>query len=163
MLKQWLVIAAVGTFATVALTMTSGARGVFGTSAPEPLPLYVCDELTAEFAAQGWLSDARPDDYVDRYQLVSDPAGTCRHPDVRAAAGYDDGAAPACYLMRAIGKGEPDVPLACDVEDGAGSTARLDCSGFGVRLSAAAPGDFSLSLADSGAGARTSRGTCSGL
>ena len=170
MWKQSFALSAVGTF--VFLTMSVDARQIPATIpdfASQAAPASVlCEEDTAELRTGDWLGAERAQDLLQQYVLVSDPAWTCRHPDVASAAGYET-PGHRCYKLREIGTGEVDVPLACterfdgDPKLGAG-VASLRCTGWNYRVAAMVEGGFHLTLAAPQEDmTRTSVGSCRAL
>lgn len=111
------------------------------------------------------ISGSTRPDFTDQFALVSDPADTCLHPDVRAAAGYENTQG-SCYVLRAIGAGVADHPLSCieshsgDPAEGA-PVASLRCSGWQMRVNAQVGGGFSTHLdAEAEGFTRSGHGTC---
>lgn len=155
--------------AFVSLTMSVDARqqapdGDELTRSVPPTALY-CEEQSATLRDSDTLFATSRSDFTERYALLSDPAATCRNPDVQTAADYErtDG---SCYLLRAIGSGEPDKPLSCierhsgDPSEGA-PVASLRCTGWDLRVSALVDGGFSTNreVAEEGF-LRSSHGNC---
>ncbi|MEM6973913.1 MAG: hypothetical protein AAF577_14020 [Pseudomonadota bacterium] len=124
----------------------------------------VCEEQSASVGQGDWIFGSRRDPVNDIYALVSDPAETCLHPDVRAAAGYDPSKS-SCYVMRRIGTGDADLPMACTErhEGGEDGVTALQCSGWETHVTAMVDGGFSLTIGSNVETARQSRGVCNAM
>jgi len=158
--------------AFVSLTLTVSARQTPGDIAAFPdtaaPAAFLCEEDTAALSVSKGTVVDRASDVLENYMLVSDPANTCRHPDVADAAGYDS-PGQRCYMMRELGTGEPDLPLACseayegDPTQGAG-VASLRCTGWNTRMTAMAGGGFHMNATSpSERRSRVSLGSCRAL
>ncbi|MEO0760455.1 MAG: hypothetical protein AAFZ09_01390 [Pseudomonadota bacterium] len=144
------------------VTMQASADALEGAGAAA----LVCEEQSVSIGSGNWLFGSQRDPLTDVYAIVSDPAGTCRHPDVRAAAGYEPGHR-ACYLMRNMATGDADLPLSCaERVDPIASDDDVDvlrCSGWNTRMTAMVDGGFSMTTGADPETQRSSRGVCSAL
>lgn len=59
-----------------------------GVAAAEDAVALTCEEQTASIGKGNWIFGSRRDRLTDRYTLLADPAQTCAHTDVAAAARY---------------------------------------------------------------------------
>ncbi|MEM9783222.1 MAG: hypothetical protein AAF899_12190 [Pseudomonadota bacterium] len=168
---MWKVLGGVcGAGLFVALSLTVDVRQSAATAIIEQhddaLPAaVVCEEQSASVGKGDWIFGSRRDPVTDIYALVGDPAQSCHHPDVRAAAGYDRPGG-SCYLLRRIGTGDADLQMSCTERHDPfsdGDVTALQCSGWETRVTAMVDGGFSMTIAGDVDSVRQSRGVCNAM
>jgi hypothetical protein len=171
-MKMLLAIAAAGMVVAAAVTFQDAARSpsevnlaaVTIDTDPPPRSL-LCSEAKAELRLA---STGPTSDFLDEFFLVTDPRKLCRNDEIAAMGGFED-ASGRCYTLRAIGTGQPDLPMVCGerIKQGEdGQTIReLHCSGWSRELETDGAGGFRYTAATAtGTGpARVSEGRCTPL